>query len=95
MTQGFPPATATTMIVIKEMINDTPVIGGMSASFRVVFLVIRLLILLEFLSTEFLSEMFLSSIVVLLWEEEEPALPKLLRSRQSLRVADRLRGTVG
>jgi hypothetical protein len=43
ITQGFPPETATTMIVINAMINDTPVMGGMSTSFRVVFLFLPLL----------------------------------------------------
>lgn len=46
MTHGLPPATATTMIVIMPTISDTPVIGGTSPSFWVVFRIGFLVVLL-------------------------------------------------
>jgi len=43
MTQGFPPATKATMMVTRARSRHMPVTGGMSPSFRVVFLLILLL----------------------------------------------------
>jgi hypothetical protein len=77
MTQGFAPATARTMIVIKAMIRETPVIGGMSAGLRVVFLLIFLLeflLLIGFWLVEFLLELLLLLLMLVLLGEE-PSLP--------------------
>ena len=80
MTQVSAPATTTTMIAIKAMIKDTPMIGGMSAGLRVVFLAVALVVLLlgfplltGFLPMEFLLELLLLLMLVLL--REEPSLP--------------------
>jgi hypothetical protein len=91
MSQGSAPATKATMTVTKAMIRDTPLIGGMSAGLRVVLLVVFLVFLLlgfplltGFLPMEFLLELLLLMMLVLLRGEPFSRCRKFASSPQFL-----------